>query len=77
MRYRENYLFFVLHTFINKREVEFKLKQLIVKFAPFPIVEVGLNRLGLLTLNINIGHLNIIFIHFSFSFTLGALRGRY
>ena len=77
MRYREDYLFFILYTFINKREIEFELKQPIVKLTPFLIIEVGLNRLSLLTFNINIGYFNIIFIHFGFSFALGALRGRY
>ena len=77
MRYRKDYLFFILYTFVNKREVELELKQPIIKFIPFPIVEVGLNRLGLLTFDINIGYFNIIFIYFGFSFALGALRGRY
>ena len=77
MRCREDYLFFIFYTFIDKREVEFELKQLAVKLASFPIVEVGLNRLGLLTFDINIGYFNIIFIYFGFSFALGALRGRY
>ena len=72
MKYREDYLFFIFYTFINKREVEFKLKQPTIKLTPFPIVEIGLNRLGLLTFDINIGHFNIIFIYFGFSFALGA-----
>ena len=77
MKCRKDYLFFILYTFVNKREVELELKQPTIKFIPFPIIEVGLNRLGLLTFNINIGHFNIVFIYFSFSFALGALRGRY
>ena len=77
MRYRENYLFFILYIFINKREVELELKQPAIKLAPFPIIKIGLNRLGLFTFNINIGHFNIVFIYFSFSFALEALRGRY
>ena len=77
MRYREDYLFFILYTFINKREVKLELKQPIIKLVPFPIIEIGLNRLGLFTFNIDIGHFNIVFIYFGFSFALRALRGRY
>ena len=77
MRCRKDYLFFILYTFIDEREVEFELKQPAIKLIPFPIVEVGLNRLGLFTFDINIGYFNVIFIHFGFSFALGALRGRY
>ena len=77
MRCRKNYFFFILYAFVNKRKVEFELKQLAIKLAPFPIVEIGLNKLSLFTFYINIGYFNIIFIYFGFSFALGALRGRY
>ena len=77
MRCRENYLLFIFYTFIDKREVEFELKQPAVKLASFLIIEIGLNRLGLFTFNIDISHFDIIFIYFGFSFALGALRGRY
>ena len=77
MRYRKDYLLFIFYILINEREIELKLKQLLIKLIPFLIIEVGLNRLSLFTFNINIGYFNIIFIYFGFSFALRALRGRY